>query len=338
MKKLFLSILAVAALASCTKSELAYTEQDSEIKLAPVTSMTTKANVVGSIDGTTYPEAEDFRVTAYWTNPSNDEQTNVVYLSNVVFAKKTNSEYWAGKGESYYWPKNGYLNFACYSPASVPGVTHNVLFDTYSVDYTQTNDTRYTVDFMLAEKTAAYTAETAEEDVAVVFEHALSWITIKVKAVNLVAAKAFSIHDIIIEDVKTTGKLAAAMDNGIQYNEWSNQATPLDYIVVDQNKGVKLTTKAAVVEDAERGTVVIPQVPTSLTIKYTQNAINGSAVLEGQTVNIPLAIADTEDANIWEPGKHYTYTIIFSLDEILINPSVTDWEEVEVDKNVEKLY
>ena len=337
MKKLVLSILAVAALASCTKSELAYTEQDAEIKLAPVTSMATKANVNGSIDGTTYPDAEDFRVTAYWTNPANAQQTNVTYLNDVVFTKKDDSNDWGGT-QMYYWPKNGYLQFACYSPSTVTGVTHAVATDTYSVNYTQTNDTDETVDFMLAEKTAAYTAETAAEDVSVVFEHALSWITIKVKATDATAAGAFTIHDVIVEDVNTTGTLVAKMSDGIQYGEWSSQANPLDYAVVDQNEGIDLTTTATIVEDADNGTVVIPQIPTSLTIVYTQNAINGSAVLTGQTINIPLKISDVAANNIWEPGKHYIYTVIFSLDEILINPSVIDWTDVEVDKEVEKLY
>ena len=66
MKKLFLSILAIATLASCTKDESFYTEQDSEIKLAPVAAMSTKANVTAAIDGTAYPKAENFDVYAYW--------------------------------------------------------------------------------------------------------------------------------------------------------------------------------------------------------------------------------------------------------------------------------
>ena len=39
MKKIFFSLLAIAALASCAKTEAVYTEADSEIKLAPVASM-----------------------------------------------------------------------------------------------------------------------------------------------------------------------------------------------------------------------------------------------------------------------------------------------------------
>lgn len=335
MKKLFISILAVAVLASCSKSDLAYTEQDSEIKLAPVTSMTTKANYKGSIDGTDYPDVETFRVKAYYTNPGFDE--NKVYLDGVEFAKKSGSAYWGGKDNMYYWPKNGYLNFACYSPASVSGVNHSVANDKFSVNYTQTNNTSETKDFMLAEKTAAYTAATADADVSVVFQHALSWITIVVKTAADVPANAFTVHDVIINKVRTTGLLEAEMGDGIQYKEWKSQATPLGYTVVDHQSHT-LTAAGAVLEDAENGTVVIPQSleDITLTINYTQNSINGSAQLANQTVTIPLAISANPDTNIWEPGKHYTYTVIFSLDEILINPSVTDWKEYGVD--IEKNY
>ncbi len=328
MKKLFLSILAVATLASCTKDESFYTEQDSEIKLAPVTSMATKAYepVYGSIDGTNYPSTENFKVTAYWTNPGKADQTNVVYLNNVDFTNK--GKYWGGT-TTYYWPKNGHLQFACYSPATVANVDHEVVSDTYKVEYTQTNVTSETVDFLLAPKTQPYTAETATENVSVVFEHALSWITLQVKAANPEAAKAFTIHDMIINGVNTTGTLSAKMSDGIQYTEWSAQATPATYDVVE-GESIDVTAVAAIVEDAPRGTVVIPQVPTTLTINYTQKAMEGTPELTGQTVNVSLEL-DDETNNIWEPGKHYIYTVIFDLDEILINPSVEDWEDVVVD-------
>ena len=328
MKKLFLSILAVATLASCTKDESFYTEQDSEIKLAPVTSMATKAYepVYGSIDGTNYPSTENFKVTAYWSNPGKADQTNVVYLNNVDFTNK--GKYWGGT-TTYYWPKNGHLQFACYSPATVANVDHEVVSDTYKVEYTQTNVTSETVDFLLAPKTQPYTAETATENVSVVFEHALSWITLQVKAANPEAARAFTIHDMIINGVNTTGTLSAKMSDGIQYTEWSAQATPAAYDVV-KGESIDVTAVAAIVEDEPRGTVVIPQVPTTLTINYTQKAMEGTPELTGQTVNVPLEL-DDETNNIWEPGKHYIYTVIFDLDEILINPSVEDWEDVVVD-------
>lgn len=328
MKRIILSILAVAALASCSKTESAYVDQDQEIKLNPVTSMATKAHgdcITGAIDGTAYPEEENFKVTAYYNNPQTNTE-NKVYLDDVEFTRK--GLYWGGT-TTYYWPKNGTLSFACYSPESVSGVEHDVDNDKYTVDYIQASATDKTIDFLLAPTTVPYTAETATENVSVVFEHALSWITIKVKAKSPQVAGAFTIHDVVVNQAYTAGTLAAEMKDGIQYNEWSAQATPADYKVV-KGKKINLTTVATTVEDNEKGTVVIPQVPTTLTINYTQNKMEGTPELTGQTVTVPLEL-DNEANNIWEPGKHYIYTVIFDLDEILINPSVADWEDVVVD-------
>ena len=330
MKKIFFSILAVAALASCAKTEDAYVESQNEIKMAPVTSYVTKT-VYNAIDGVKYPTAEEFGVWAYWdgdaTNP------NTIYLNNKVFANS--GIYWAGKNDTYYWPKNGNLRFSCYSPAAVPGVSHDVENDVFTVNYTQSNSTAKTIDFMLSPITAPYNAHTAAENVAVVFEHTLAWITLKVKAANADAAKAFTIHDLIINDVLTKGTLFTDMTDGVQYDEWKNTNTPAAYEVV-KGGDINVTTIARVAENVENGTVVIPQVPTTLTINFTQNEMtedNGDIAtpeLTQQTLTIPLEL-DNEDDNKWHPGKHYIYTIVFDLDEIVINPSVADWEDVVVE-------
>jgi len=333
MKKFFFSCLAIAALASCAKTEPTFTEVDSEIKIAPVTAVATKT-VNGSIDGTVYPTEEEFNIWAYWANKpagskftADETASNAgAYLNNVTFVNK--GQYWGGE-TTYYWPKNGSLRFAAYSPETVPGVSHVLATDTYTVNYTQTSNTANTVDFLLAATSPSYTAQTAAENVSVVFEHALAWITIQVKAANADAAKAFTIKDVIVEDAYTTGTLTAAMTDGIQYGEWSARDTKADYEVVKE-KAINVTTEATIVEDNAKGTVVIPQVPTTLTINYTQNAMDGTPELGSQTVNIPLEL-DDEANNQWEPGKHYIYTVNFDLDEILINPSVVDWEDVVVE-------
>ena len=331
MKKFFFTLLAVAAIASCAKTEDAYTEGQNEIKMSPVTSYVTKT-VYNAIDGVKYPTAEEFGVWAYWdgdaTNP------NKVYLDNKVFANS--GIYWAGKNDTYYWPKNGNLRFSCYSPASVEGVSHYPDTDTFVVDYEQSSNTAKTIDFMLSPITVPYNAHTAAENVAVVFDHTLAWITLKVKAANADAAKAFTIHDLIINDVLTKGTLFTDMTDGVQYDEWKNANAPAAYDVV-KTKDINLSTIARVAEDVINGTVVIPQVPTTLTINFTQNEMKedggetATPELTQQTLTIPLEL-DNEDDNKWHPGKHYIYTIVFDLDEIVINPSVADWEDVIVDE------
>lgn len=98
MKKIFFSLLAIAAVASCAKTEDAYTADNSEIKIKPATALATKANVLTAIDGTEYPTAENFDVYAYWANEvAGSTFTNgTSYLkgegSGVEFTNKGN--YW----------------------------------------------------------------------------------------------------------------------------------------------------------------------------------------------------------------------------------------------------
>ena len=135
MKKIFFSLLAVAALASCMKSEAVYTEDNSEIKIKPTTALATKANHLAAIDGTEYPVAENFDVYGYWANlPAGKSFTKAdadvtTYLGEggaVEFTNKGN--YWGGT-TTYYWPKNGSLRFAAYSPSSVD-MDHDLDSDT----------------------------------------------------------------------------------------------------------------------------------------------------------------------------------------------------------------
>ena len=334
MKKLFLSILAVAALASCSKTESAYVDQDQEIKLAPVASMVTKANVTAAIDGTTYPTREDFGVVAYWKNvPAgekfNDKKNITTYLGNenngaVKFINK--GSFWGGN-TTYYWPKNGSLRFAAYSPFELnqdAKVYHNIETDVYTIkDYVQPTNTKDTWDLMIAPTSESYTAQTSANNVSVVFEHALSWITLKVKATET-AKEAFTLKELTIKNVCYTGNLVADMINKTKI--WEEGTVKNDYTVYTGS--VWVTEDAAIRENVDKGTLIIPQPTTKVYIKFDQRPLDGTPALTDQELTIPLTLNSNMDE--WEAGKHYVYTIIFDLDEILINPSVEDWEDVNV--------
>ena len=330
MKKIFFSFLAIAALASCAKTEIAYVEADSEIKLMPATSLATKANVNGVIDGTAYPTAENFDVYGYWSADWNGNGAVVDYLltneGGAEFAHENGT--WAGL-TPYHWPKDGSLKFAAYSPAS-ENFAHDYATDTYSkVGFSQKSNTAETIDLLFAKTTADYTSMTAAAGVPVVFEHALAWITLEVVAADATAAQAFDIKKVTIEDVYTQADAEIAMADGIQAGEWSNHAAAADYVVFEGTQAV--TETAAAIESTAKGTIVIPQAPTTVTINYDQNQLAGTAALKDQTIVLDLAL---EGDKVWEPGKHYKYYLIFGLDEILIKPSVEDWVDapgVDVD-------
>ena len=329
MKKFFISCLAIAAIASCAKTEAVYTEGDSEIKLSPVSSMNTKANAFGVIDGTKYPAEEDFNVYAYWANQpagSDFDAAEALYLENVKFINK--GAYWGGE-TTYYWPKNGSLRFAAYSPASLD-MGHVLATDTYTLeDFTYptteaTKDTytNNTYDILVAPTSESYTAQTAAEKVSVVFEHALSWITFQLKS-TAVANQVFTVKKVTLDGVKTHGGLTADMKEGTK--TWVVDGEGQDVTVYT---GARYVLESVVeFEDVEKGLMVLPQATTTVTIEFTQNAMEGTPALENQTVTIPLTL---ESNKPWEAGKHYIYTVTFDLDEILIKTSVEDWEDINV--------
>ena len=326
MKKFFFSLLAIAAIAACAKTEAVYTEGETEIQLSPVTALTTKAQV-GVIDGTKYPEAENFNVYAYWANVPAGSDFNTgatVYLDNVKFVNK--GKYWGGE-TTYYWPKNGSLRFAAYSPADL-SMIHDLEYDLYRLDNLEyVNDFSGAYDILVAPTTESYTAQTAAEKVSVVFEHALSWLTFKVQS-TAVAEGTFTVHKITVNDVATKGSLLANMFTGEK--NWTVDETTATGI---QAYAGNTTVTTTVQNLDDYSNLVLPQGTTTLTIDFTQNEMkdaDGNVTtpkLENQTVTIPLALEGDEP---WVAGKHYNYTVIFDLDEILINPSVEDWVEVEV--------
>ena len=343
MKKYILPILGLAALVACSKTEPVY-EESGAIRFAPVTSLATKA----AIDGTVYPVGEWFNVTAYWKNEKAESDFNdgtVTYFSNRTFKKGTT--YWAGDPAAY-WPKNGSLRFACYSPSDVQGVSHDLATDTYTVtDYVQSNLTTATVDLMVAPTTFSYDAKTGAENVPVVFEHALSWISFKVVS-DEDAENIFTIKKIVIDSVDTKGSLTAVMTETAKSKTWAlssangkkGNTNVKPYVVYNNEVGVVATTTSGAnyIENEAGGTVVIPQPTTTVTITFDQQA-KDCALLENQVITLPLTVskevtsgtADEVAPSSWEAGKHYIYTLKFAYeedDQILIKPSVQDWTDV----------
>ena len=364
MKKYILPILGLAALVACSKTEPVY-EESGEIRFAPVTSLATKAQVFNAIDGSKYPAKEWFNVTAYWKNEdagSKFTDGTVTYFSDRTFKK--GKTYWAGDPAAY-WPKNGSLRFACYSPSDVTGVSHVLATDTYTVtDYVQSNDTEKTVDLMVAPTPSSYDANTGAENVSVVFEHALSWISFKVVS-DEDAEGIFTIKSIVVNDVNTKGSLTAVMTGTAKSKTWELSAITeeqevnpyvMPYEVYNNEVGVVATTTSGAnyIENVPGGTVVIPQPTTTVTITFDQKA-EGTAVLKNQVITLPLDLFEQQSQSAvenpdaeepgsepelvrlnWEAGKHYIYTLKFAYedkDQILINPSVQDWTDVpaEVD-------
>lgn len=194
--------------------------------------------------------------------------------------------------------------------------------------------------------------------VPVQFKHALSWLTFKFNLKDDKTAARWTITDVKLVGIEDKATFTA-VKNGA--NTWTEAVksgdskdeisvvTGVNYIVTYANGGTVLPGTDVVVEGTNarnNAVLVIPQscapgtpavdetpaVPADaeLVITYNLKTYVNDGVLEGQTVTLPLNGTQITD-NKWVPGKHYIYTIKFGANEILIAPTVADWEDVTVD-------
>ena len=335
MKKFFFSILAVGAIVACTKSEVKYAGE-TEIAFAPVASTVTKANVLNAIDGTVYPATETFKVYAYWqlldAGSDHSAFTDAAdYIAGKEFAKASDGELWRGANKPYYWPKTGSMVFACISPnadTQLTNVQHDVVNDRFSFSYVSPNgggkvDPSKTVDIMWTDATASYDEKTASAGVPVTFKHALTWITFKVLGDEVTSGGNFVINSLTMNKVNIKGNFTS------DDRTWNNISTENSFPVFVGERN--LTTQPAVIENVDRGTLIIPQVKAdsdvtnyTATIEFTNN-LGDEVIKEVKTVVLGRG---------WEIGKHYTYTIKFTTSEILIEPHMEDWVEVDAGTQV----
>lgn len=339
MKKLIIIALIIGFASACTKSSIRY-EQPGEISFRPVTAMTTKA----AISGTTYPEDSTFNVWAWWGDvPENTSLSEFpsgaeMYLNKRPFGKDENGNSWVGLDVPYFWPTRGSLVFAGYSPVSAKAQNFSYSWSNKTMTitaYEQSTDISKTVDLMWFDVTErSYTdnnnrnpQDVAVDGVPVVFKHLLSWLTFKFQK------KDGASSDYIVTDVELLGietKARFTSSPAVGNEEWSDQTEPKPVPVWSGSYPV--TTEAVAKESTTAGVLVIPQPCTAehVQLQVTYKPSQGGAE---QTRDVYLTAGT--DGHIWKPGKHYTYTITFGQNEILVLPDVTDWETVTVDIEVQ---
>ena len=376
MKKLILSIFAVAALFSCSKSDITYEQVDSEIGFAPVAKNITKA-ALGVADNV-YPTNQNIGVwsnydgnVAHGTTVNYETTFKTAYISDKQFTYHADvtPKSWAGV-TPYFWPTNGSLVFAGYSmtapeapgtEAPVVGTSRSYDFasDVMKIDgYTQSLNPATSFDLLWFGRTAtSYNLRNQAAAVPVVFQHALSWITIKVVGSGLCIdnENPWRVTSLVINNLKSKGNVSMT-GSGTNKATWSeladsdNDATN-NYMTVFTGDDA-LTDVVTIRETTPNGTLVVPQplVKTSdtdtqaypsLTVKYKYKTPANVEIEETSTVSLSLADAKDEYGNAisanhtaWQSGFHYTYTLTFKTNEILIAPTVIGWEEVNQSINV----
>lgn len=337
MKKIILTLCALATIVACTKSENVY-DAPQEIAFNPVSQKATKAPVTG----TTFPTNYDITTFGYYkvgvaastslTQFINDNETATTYIPGATF-KLQSGAIWHGDPTPYYWPKEGSIVFAGYANA-VSDLTHSLTGNFSATDYTQpavNDDTAK--DLLFFDLTSQ---SYSDGPVPVVFKHAMSWLTFKVKAGDETSAANFKIKSIVLKNVIKKASLTTS-ENVPDWTKSTAAEDKADITVFEDTAGVAPTTTAALAQGGVDKVVIIPQDATSVAITYVQadGTENGATKwgpeqttvknLSGLSTNNWKDGKNTGDT--WNYASHYTYIFNFGLKEITLAPTVTDWEE-----------
>ena len=334
MKKVFLALAAVAALASCSKSEVAYDEVTEEIGFAPVIENMTKAMVTDN----NFPQSEKINLWAYykpvaagkavdeWRADASAVQT---YLNHKTFAYNSTKEKWSGDGVEYFWPKNGSLVFVGYHPESLSShASHN--YDTNTMHFEDIAMSRvaatsgvYTEDFMYFNMTPSYASGAVEAN----FKHALSWISVLLVKDGYTSDNAtITVNKVEFTNVVSVGDADVIGADAIDWDANGAAVT----VEILEGTPVVLAKNNTTVQAYEP--LFIPQTMAGkLIVEYEIKSKDGSKFTEVKEITLN-GMKDSNEISLtnWEAGKHYTYTITIGTSEILVDPKVTIWENVTV--------
>lgn len=353
MKKIIFSLLAAAALAACTKTDVTY-DAPAEIGFNVVGGNITKAVV----DGTTFPTTLNMYIFAETTD---NTAATPDYINNGEFTYVNaidNTNVWGGGTSStsrnpYYWPNVMMLHFAGYSKSGNATGTYSCTEGKLTInDYAPGTGTGAGVNDLMWFPTTKLLAPNGygktTKYVPVNMYHTCSWITFLVKGDDVTgkSGSPYKVTGLTINGIDQTADVvcsatAATADGTTTVTPsilWSDNTTQTaDYTVPFKTSGgVTLSTSAINVETDDATTtsgnvVVIPQTPGKLTLTYTYKSSTGSDITE--TVSgLDLALAKATDGTTdgltqWEPGKHYIYTITIKANEILVAPTPVDWTD-----------
>ena len=310
MKKFYVfAAVAIAALASCTKSEVVYNQGQQEIGFRQFTGSMTKADPSTSL----LPTTTSMGVFSYLYNPE------TLYFENAKFVNKSGTNKWGGE-TPYYWPLQGTLDFILYAPHQASGATYTP--DTKVLSVSIEDNSAAQTDYLYGKDFYVNTSKpvTPSDGVPVVLKHALSKVTIAAKA-N--AASIFKVSSIKLKQTTQKGSYTVTYNttgddftSAVTGSTEPNEKKDMEYVSSEWDLTTELTAHSA-------SKLVVPSAQTRIVLTYK---MAGSDTELTATVDLSGA---------WETGKHYTYNLTLTADEILFVPEVEDWNnQTASDKEV----
>ena len=329
MKKFFfLAAAATLTFAACNKTEVVYDDDPQEIAIFALNKTAVKAPV----DGVTFPVEDDMQVAAYLAqgDAGAGNTTSGNFFPKTLFGNN-GGDYWAG---GRYWPlSESIINFFAVSqPEGTNPVTTTFDNTTPASAATVVLADNSTLQYDLMYAAGQGHCKPGEYlEVGMVFKHALSWITFTVKT-NATGTGKITVNSITLNGAVYKGELALTNNNyAITTSYTSANANVAAAWTPGYAQDLAVTSGAVVcgtsaLDFGATGLLVVPGAQTSFTVNYTitheedvTNTYNYTHTLAGE----------------WDMAKKYIYNITLNLNEILIDPSVEDWEDVPSDITIE---
>lgn len=316
-----------------------------------------------------FPTDKSFKVQAYYTGSATWESVNsmdptdftledaVAYMEHAEVKYDSSTGKWAPTGQTYYWPKTGYLSFIGW--ANVPDES-SIEFHT---DYSQVSFSDIDPvdgDFMLTDVAADKTAGNSSNGVPMTFHHMLAKVNFKAMAKNVDDGITHHVvlNSIKINDIGTIGnyKLDFTDPDKPEWNGWDppSPSSFSDYNVytntspasaekgdtIDGTLAGELGTSASdpLLQD---GQLVIPQelettsvVELNYVIYFCNSAGKVLDKYTGSQEKYPINTFSRNGTPIttWEKNTIYTYTIVIdpnSDQKITFIPEITDWSTAD---------
>lgn len=371
-KTVFIAALAVVAMASCTKNELKVPSNgtDAVISFQPVVANATKAGYITKDSISAAPNSFSFAVFAWYPQGGGEmtasTEKGTQYMDNVKVTYKTfndtndaGSGTWA-PGTPYYWPKNGKLSFDAYAPADAhadenPGAGKG----TFTSDIkTGLQIANYTVaglrsQYDLLYSTRALNKNTSNggnsgnvtyDGVDIAFNHALAAIEVKAVTAANYGDDVIQLTGVTIQNAYEKGSFSQGMSSPVANSNpaWTGHNNEVDYVLFS---GTQSLTTTAVSSPTISNAIVLPQSFThdskKVSIKVDYQIKHGTSSYLPQTQTFDLSAtkvtgadpgADPVEQSEWEMGKKYTYTLVFTLEDIHFAPEVAEWTNVNVNQ------
>lgn len=347
--RMFVAAVLGAMMSACIDADVLYDQHQGEIAILPASYVQSKT-LTGPVTGPVYPAEETMGIIAYqygmvgtWTG-SIDEAS--LYIDRGEFKYDDFYGQWAGWDGNehfpYYWPSEGSLIFAGYSPfrrsgGHVEGVSFSVTEKTLSIagysveDYVPMNEAQmYDKSIHYANKTQSdlmyflprsdargdYVGVNGAVSYSAAFHHALALVIFNVESETADDADYIRLRSIVLGGMPSAGNFSAQMNNTTKGNaSWTlSYGASLEKKVVLHNPskygGMKLSTTSRKVVEI----LAIPMGTHDIEIIYSL-IVNGEPHEETMTFQ-----------GQWEAGNKYVYNLILGTDNIQLVPQITtDW-------------